>query len=87
MDDAGDVANASGSLDERMDRLARRNVHGRSAHLKAGIAEHFCGCICALLTQIRKQDVLARADAPRDCLTNRTCTDNNDNFVHCKLHS
>lgn len=49
MDDAGDGANRGGFLDQRVDRFARGNVNGRSAHIEPCVAKNFRGCICVWL--------------------------------------
>src|SRR4051794_40632697 len=84
MDKAGYGAYRCGRFDKRMDGLARRHVDDCGADLEPGVTEYFRGCIEVFLPQISQQDVLARADPPRDRLTDRSGTDKDDNVGHGK---
>jgi hypothetical protein len=85
VDDAGDVAESGGGLDEWMHRLAGGHVDGRGAHVKAGIGQYL-GCrIGIALMQIGEHDVLACADPAGHCLADLASSDDNDDFTHGRL--
>ena len=52
-----------------------------------GAAEDLRGRIDVILAQISQQDVLACADPPRNRLTDRSGSDDDDNIGHCNLLS
>ena len=78
----GDVADRRGRLDERVDRLARGDVDGRGAHLESGVAQDLGRRVGVFLAQVGQHDVLACADPPRDRLTDRAGSDDDDDFRH-----
>ena len=71
VDDAGDVAERGGGLDEGVDRVAGGDVDGGRADVEAGVAQDFGGGVGVVLAQVGQDDVLAGADAPGDGLADR----------------
>jgi hypothetical protein len=82
VDDASDIPQCCGHLDERVDRLAGGHVYSRGAYLEPGIAKDLCRPIGGFLAQVSKQDVFACANPSRDCLTDRSSSDDDNDIFH-----
>jgi hypothetical protein len=82
VDEAADVTERGGGLDERVHRLAGRHVDGGGAHIEPRVAQYLGRSVCVLLAQISKQDMLARAHPPRDRLADRPWSNDNDDIAH-----
>jgi hypothetical protein len=54
-------------------------------HVEAGVSHHLGGGGGVLAVQVGQHDVLAGADAPRDRLTDRACSDNDNDVAHGQL--
>ena len=85
MDEPGDLAQARGRLDERMNGLARGRVDRRDAHVVSGVPQDLGRRVGVLLAHVGQQDVLADADPPRDRLADLTGSDDDDHAVHVRL--
>jgi hypothetical protein len=64
VNNAGDIAERRGGLDERVDRLARGHVDVRCAHLEASVCHHTCGRVRFALVQVGQHDAFTGADPP-----------------------
>jgi hypothetical protein len=82
VDDARDIADRRGGFHKRLNRVARRNVDGRSPDFETGIAQDLGRGIGVLLAQIGQQNMLARAHPPRNCLADRAGADHDDDVTH-----
>jgi len=72
-------------IDQCMHGLTRRNVDNRRAYLVSGFAEDLpCG-VGIFFAQVCEQHMLARTHAPGDRLTDRSWSDDDNNFVHSSL--
>ena len=78
----GDVAECRGCLDERVNRVARRHIDGRGAHVESGVSHHLRRGVGVLMVQVGQHDVLAGAHAPGDRLTDRSCSDDDNDLAH-----
>jgi hypothetical protein len=82
VDDAGDVAEAGGRLDQRVNRCARRDVQGDGVDLEAGARQNFSRRVGIFLTDVSEQDMLARTHPTRDGLADRPGSDHDDDAAH-----
>jgi hypothetical protein len=85
VDDAGDVAERCGCLDERVNRFARRHIDGCRAHVEAGVSHHLRRGVGVPAVQVGQHDVLPSADTSSDRLTDRSCSGNDNDFAHDEL--
>ena len=82
MDEPGDLAETRRLFDERLHVLARGCVYRRDAHLVPGVRHDLGGRVGVLPAQVGQQDVLTRADPPRDGLADLTRPDDYDYVSH-----
>jgi hypothetical protein len=82
VDQPGDVPEACGLLDERMNGLAVGRVDRRNADVVARVAEGLGRGVGVLLAHVSQQNVLADADAPRDGLADQAGSDDDDHLAH-----
>src|SRR5215213_9171452 len=82
MDEAGDVAQTRGRLEERMHGLARGHVDRRDARFVSGVTQDLCRHIGVLLAHVGQQDMLTDADPARDRLADLTWSDDDDYNAH-----
>jgi len=68
-----------------VNRFARRHVDGRGAHVEPGVEHHLGRSAGVLVVQVSQHDVFPGANAPGDCLTDRSCSDDDDDFAHGEL--
>jgi hypothetical protein len=68
-----------------VDRRTRGDVDDRSAHRKSCITEDIGSHIGMFLAQVSQENVLARADPPRNRLTNQSCPNDDSNICHFLL--
>src|ERR1019366_10470822 len=87
MDQSDDLAETGGCLGQRVDGLARGHVDRRDAHLVPGVAEDLRRGVRVLCAHVRKQDMLADANAARDRLANLARSDDNDHIAHSQSSS
>jgi hypothetical protein len=85
VDDPGDVAERCGCLDERVNRSARRHIDGSCAHVESGVSHHLRRTVGVPAVQVGQHDLLTGANAPGDRLTDRPCSDNDNDFTHGEL--
>jgi len=85
VDQPGDVAEPCGCLDQRVHRLARRDIDGLGADVEAGVPQYLGRGVGVRVVQVGQDEVLAGADAPGDRLTDRPCSDNDDDLAHEEL--
>ena len=85
MDEAGDVTEPRGPLDEGVHRLSRRHVDRRGAHIEPCVAHHVGSGVGVLFMEVCEHDLLAGADPPGDGLTDRSDSDDDDDFTHGEL--
>ena len=52
---------------------------------KPGVAQHLRRGVGVLVAQVGQHDMLAGADAPGDRLTDRSCSDDDDDLAHEEL--
>jgi hypothetical protein len=52
------------------------------AHVEAGVSHHLGRGVGVLAAQVGQHDLLPGANTSRDRLTNRSCSDNDNDFAH-----
>ena len=82
VDQPGDVADTVAVSTSACTGLARGHVDGRDAHLVPGVRQDLRRRVGVLPAQVGQQDVLARADPPRDGLTDLTRSDDDYYVSH-----
>lgn len=85
MDEAGDVTEAGCLLNEGVHRLARGHIYGHRAYLEPCIEQHLGGGLGVLFAQVCEHHLLAGAHSPGDGLTDRSGSDDDDDFTHDEL--
>src|SRR5690349_21337935 len=78
----GYVAEPCGRLNEPMNGFARRDIHGRDAHLVSGVSQDLCRRIDALRAHVGEQYMLPDANPARDCLADVTSSDQDNVIFH-----
>src|SRR3954451_2524051 len=81
-----DVAEIGRRLHERMHGLARGSVDRGHAHFVSRVPHDLGRCFRVVWTHIGKYDMFPDPDSPRDCLTDQTCS-NDDNYIFHMLCS
>ena len=65
-----------------MHGFARGHVDGRRAHVEPGVSHHLGRDVGVLAAQVGQQHLLPGANASRDRLADRPCSDNDNDFAH-----
>lgn len=80
MNQPSDVAQPARRLDERLHRLARRNVNRRHAHLVLSVGHDLCSRVGVLWAQGGQQNLLADTNPAGNRLTDLPRSDDDDDF-------